>query len=164
MRLNLAESLLRRHFWPFSPSYWPSGCVRCSHTVASTYKKCETSASVGPISVLVTNKLELKPIDLNYALRRPLSLSSRSSTSVSIRGLSSKTGQQSDTESATDSDMLTDDEDLFHEPPKVRFGMLKVALVIALGTYAGAMFAMFGANFLEEFEIFVKEDDDGDDD
>ena len=77
-----------------------------------------------------------------------------------IRNYSSKTGNPS---SESDSELYDDDEDLFHEPPKVRYGLLKVALTIILGTYAGALFAMFGANFLEEFEIFVKEDDDEDD-
>ena len=47
-------------------------------------------------------------------------------------------------------------------PKKVRFGVAKVILTIVAGIYAGAFLAKFGANLLEEYEIFVKEDDDDD--
>ena len=64
-------------------------------------------------------------------------------------------------------DTDTDDDesdDLFHEPPRVKYGLLKVALCIIFGLYFGAVFAKFGANLLEEYEIFVKGDDEDDDD
>lgn len=48
------------------------------------------------------------------------------------------------------------------QPKKVRFGALKILLTIVSGIYAGAFLAKFGANLLEEYEIFVKEDDDDD--
>ncbi|XP_054156368.1 uncharacterized protein LOC128954793 [Oppia nitens] len=67
------------------------------------------------------------------------------------------------TGSDTTTDFTSDDDDLFEEPPRVRFGLLKVTITIALGLYAGALFAMFGANFLEEYEIFVTGDDEDDD-
>lgn len=48
------------------------------------------------------------------------------------------------------------------QPKKVRFGVAKVLLTIIGGIYAGAFLAKFGANLLEEYEIFVKDDDDDD--
>ncbi len=80
-----------------------------------------------------------------------------------MRKISSKPISES-SESSAEPDMTTDDEDLFHEPPRVRFGMIKILITIGFGTYFGALFAMFGANFLEEYEIFVKGDDEEEDD
>lgn len=48
------------------------------------------------------------------------------------------------------------------EPKKIRFGLLKVIVTIFLGIYFGAFLAKFSANLLEEYEIFVKGDDDDD--
>lgn len=48
------------------------------------------------------------------------------------------------------------------EPKKIRFGLLKVIVTIILGVYFGAFLAKFSANLLEEYEIFVKGDDDDD--
>ncbi|RWS31790.1 hypothetical protein B4U80_07991 [Leptotrombidium deliense] len=49
-----------------------------------------------------------------------------------------------------------------HKASKLRFGMLKVITTIMLGVYFGAFIAKLGANLLEEYEIFVRGDDDDD--
>lgn len=51
---------------------------------------------------------------------------------------------------------------ILEEPPKVRFGWLKIALTVIVGIYFGAVLARIGASLLEEYEIFVKDDDDDD--
>ena len=94
------------------------------------------------ISELLVNPIKHKSI----AIRRPvMSVSSHSSTSVSKPNLSSNSGQRSDSESSDDNVFHTDDDYLCDEPPKVRYGTIKVVLTIARGIYAGAL---FGSNHI----------------
>ena len=45
-------------------------------------------------------------------------------------------------------------------PPKVKLGLAKVCAVIVPFIYIGAILSKNGAEFLEEWNIFVPEDDD----
>ena len=45
-------------------------------------------------------------------------------------------------------------------PPKVKLGFAKVCAVIVPFVYIGAIISKNGAEFLEEWNIFVPEDDD----
>lgn len=51
---------------------------------------------------------------------------------------------------------------ILEEPRHIRYGWLKVAFTIIGGIYFGAVVARIGASLLEEYEIFVKDDDDDD--
>ena len=56
--------------------------------------------------------------------------------------------------------------ELFFRPEPVKeplhIGLLKVALTICVGLYVGAKFSMRMVAFLEEYNIFVHEEDDDD--
>jgi len=43
---------------------------------------------------------------------------------------------------------------------KVRFGSLALCFLIAPSIYVGGMFSKMGASLLEDYDIFVPEDDD----
>ncbi|KAI1292100.1 hypothetical protein HDE_07032 [Halotydeus destructor] len=48
------------------------------------------------------------------------------------------------------------------QPRQIRFGLIKIIITMVLGIYFGAFMAKFSANLLEEYEIFVRGDDDDD--
>ena len=166
MKFNSIKTLIARSVKPIVPSIGskkPSNYQQIDrklNPIMTINKKSDLKVDRLLLTLNILNN-KLVNNNISYVNDRPLvSTSSHSSSCLSIRNYSSKTGNQS---TDSDSELYDDDEDLFNEPPKVRFGLLKVALVIILGTYAGALFAMFGANFLEEFEIFVKDSDEEDD-
>lgn len=94
------------------------------------------------------------------------SSSSSSSSSDSDDESSSKKGQNRIHQKLPSSIRTTRHVDeilsILEEPPKVRFGWLKISLTILSGIYFGAVCARIGASLLEEYEIFVKDDDDDD--
>ena len=45
-------------------------------------------------------------------------------------------------------------------PSQVRLGLIKVFAVVVPFVYVGAVMSKYGAEFLEEWNIFVPEDDD----
>ncbi len=45
-------------------------------------------------------------------------------------------------------------------PAKVKFGLVRIAAVVIPFTYLGAMASKRGAEFLEDWNIFVPEDDE----
>lgn len=47
-------------------------------------------------------------------------------------------------------------------PVRKSFGITKLVVIVAPFIYAGGMISMHGAAFLEDYDIFVPEDDDDD--
>ncbi len=158
------------------PSVWsrillkPKQMVRTFNSSSLlTYNSLNSShlliVKINP-NIIINNKFYINYNNINNNINNTINKINLNNNKImdcqSIRKISSKSMPES-SESSNEPEVTTDDEDLFHEPPRVRFGMFKILITIGFGTYFGALFAMFGANFLEEYEIFVKGDDEEDD-
>ncbi len=155
-----------------NPSVWsrflskPKQMVRTFNSCSLlTYNSFNSShlliVKIKPI-IIINNQFYINYNNINNTINKINLNNNKVMDCLLIRKINSKSTPES-SESSTEPEVTSDDEDLFHEPPKVRFGMFKILITIGFGTYFGALFAMFGANFLEEYEIFVKGDDEEDD-
>ncbi|ESO10730.1 hypothetical protein HELRODRAFT_96981 [Helobdella robusta] len=59
--------------------------------------------------------------------------------------------------------VCTESGSVLEKPTRVKFGVLKVLLVVLPSIYVGGIMSRTGAHLLEEHDIFVPENDDDDD-
>lgn len=84
---------------------------------------------------------------MSFALRNALKVSSKLAATPVVRSCGRKLGTT---------------EAIPAFPPKQSLGVTKFSLVCAPFIYIGGMISMYGAAFLEDYDIFVPEDDDDD--